>query len=320
MDLEQTAIARIREAAHMSEKLYHLPLVVTDSGGKDSSVCVALAERSGVDFELQHNHTTADAPETVYFVRQKFRRMEQKGIRCSINQPIYKGTPVSMWTLIPQKGMPPTRLARYCCEVLKEQGGKGRFITTGVRWAESPKRKNQRGIYESVPSNAKKKIILNNDNDDKRLLFESCTPKAKRICNPIIDWEDRDVWDYIGAEHIPINPLYQCGFCRVGCIGCPMASTARKREFQRYPQYRIMYIRAFERMLGERKRRGLPYGWESAEDVFHWWMEDGILPGQIGMEEWMQDGAMADQTDDEAERITEIPSPEHGETTKEDAA
>ena len=38
MDLEQTAIARIREAAHMSEKLYHLPLVVTDSGGKDSSV------------------------------------------------------------------------------------------------------------------------------------------------------------------------------------------------------------------------------------------------------------------------------------------
>ena len=38
MDLEQTAIARIREAARMSEKLYHLPLVVTDSGGKDSSV------------------------------------------------------------------------------------------------------------------------------------------------------------------------------------------------------------------------------------------------------------------------------------------
>lgn len=34
MDLEQTAIARIREAAHMSEKLYHLPLVVTDSGGE----------------------------------------------------------------------------------------------------------------------------------------------------------------------------------------------------------------------------------------------------------------------------------------------
>lgn len=286
MDLEQTAIARIREASKMSEKLYRRPLVVTDSGGKDSSVCVALAERSGVDFELQHNHTTADAPETVYFVRRKFRRMEERGIRCTISHPTYKGAPVSMWSLIPQKGMPPTRLARYCCEVLKEQGGRGRFILTGVRWAESVKRKNQRGIYESMPTDAKKKIILNNDNDDKRRLFESCSLKAKRICNPIIDWEDRDVWDYIWSEHIPVNPLYQCGFSHVGCIGCPMASKARKREFQRYPKYRAMYIRAFGRMLDERERRGLPYGWASAEDVFHWWMEDGVLDGQFSIDGW----------------------------------
>ena len=286
MDLEQTAIARIQEAASMSEKLYHLPLVVTDSGGKDSSVCVALAERSGIAFEVQHNHTTADAPETVYFVRRKFHQFEDRGIKCSINHPIYKGAPVSMWTLIPQKGMPPTRLARYCCEVLKEQGGRGRFITTGVRWAESNKRKNQRGIYESVPSNAKKKIILNNDNDDKRQLFESCSLKAKRVCNPIVDWTDRDVWNYIHAEHIPINPLYRCGFSRVGCIGCPLASTARVREFRRYPKYKSMYVRAFDRMIAERRRRGLPLGWNSGMECYHWWMEDGILPGQFAFEGW----------------------------------
>lgn len=288
MDLEQTAIARIREAAHMSEKLYHLPLVVTDSGGKDSSVCVALAERSGVNYELQHNHTTADAPETVYFVREKFHRMENRGIKCSVNWPTYKGAPVSMWTLIPQKGMPPTRLARYCCEILKEQGGKGRFIITGVRWAESSKRKNQRGIYESMPSNPKKKIILNNDNDDKRQLFESCSLKAKRVCNPIVDWEDRDVWDYIQAEHIPINPLYRCGFSRVGCIGCPMASKARKREFRRYPRYKTMYIRSFDRMIAERRRRNLPLGWNSGMECYHWWMEDGVLPGQIALDDWAE--------------------------------
>lgn len=286
MDLEQTAIVRIQEAARMSEKLYHKPLVITDSGGKDSSVCVALAERSGVAFEIQHNHTTADAPETVYFVREKFHRMENRGIKCSVNWPTYKGAPVSMWTLIPQKGMPPTRLARYCCEILKEQGGKGRFIITGVRWAESSKRKNQRGIYESMPSNPKKKIILNNDNDDKRQLFESCSLKAKRVCNPIVDWEDRDVWDYIQAEHIPINPLYRCGFSRVGCIGCPMASKARKREFRRYPRYKTMYIRAFDRMIAERRRRNLPLGWNSGMECYHWWMEDGILPGQFAFEGW----------------------------------
>ena len=42
-DLERTAIMRLQEAANMSERFYKAPLIVTTSGGKDSSVCVALA-------------------------------------------------------------------------------------------------------------------------------------------------------------------------------------------------------------------------------------------------------------------------------------
>lgn len=285
-DLEQKAIARLCEASDMSLKFYKLPLVITTSGGKDSSVCVHLAERAGIPFEVMHNHTTADAPETVYFIRQDLRRLEDKGIKCFVNMPVYKGVRTSMWNLIPQKLMPPTRLVRYCCSVLKERGGAGRFITTGVRWAESTKRKNTRGIYETMPSDPTKKIILNNDNDDRRRLFETCTIKARRVCNPIIEWTDADVWDYIEAEKIPVNPLYGCGFSRVGCIGCPMAGTAgRQREFARYPKYQEMYIRAFDRMLEERQRRGKMQGsWRAGttgRDVFHWWMEDGTLPGQL---------------------------------------
>lgn len=293
-DLEQKAIARLREASDMSLKFYKLPLIITTSGGKDSSVCVHLAERAGIPFEVMHNHTTADAPETVYFIRQDLRRLEDKGIKCFVNMPVYKGVRTSMWNLIPQKLMPPTRLVRYCCSVLKERGGAGRFITTGVRWAESTKRKNTRGIYETMPSDHTKKIILNNDNDDRRRLFETCTIKAKRVCNPIIEWTDADVWDYIEAEKIPVNPLYGCGFSRVGCIGCPMAGTAgRQREFARYPKYQEMYIRAFDRMLEERKRRGKMQGsWRAGttgRDVFHWWMEDGILPGQIELTDLEED-------------------------------
>lgn len=62
MDLEQKAIMRLREAADTSERFYKAPLIVTTSGGKDSSVCVALAEKAGIDFEVMHNHTTVDAP------------------------------------------------------------------------------------------------------------------------------------------------------------------------------------------------------------------------------------------------------------------
>ena len=281
MDKEQKAIARLKEAAIMSETYYQKPLIVTTSGGKDSDVCVHLALAAGIDFEVQHNHTTADAPETVYHVRNTFRRLEDKGIACTINMPTYKGQPVTMWTLIPQKLMPPTRLVRYCCSILKEGGGAGRMITTGVRWAESAARKKNRGIYE-----AGKTLILNNDNDDARRLFENCRLQAKRVCNPIIDWTGQDVWDYIEAERIETNPLYQCGFSRVGCIGCPMAGKkGREFEFSRHNTYQRAYIRAFDRMIEERKRSGLPCDWQTGIDVFHWWMEDGVLPGQVEFEE-----------------------------------
>lgn len=281
MDLEQTAIRRLQAASEMSLSMYQQPLVITDSGGKDSSICTHLAERAGIPYEVMHSHTTADAPETVYFVRDKFRRLEEMGIKCTIHLPVYKGARTSMWSLIPQKLIPPTRVVRYCCSVLKEGGGRGRFITTGVRWAESVRRKNSRGIYETMPSDISKKVVLANDNDDRRRLFEACTIKSKRICNPIVDWRDSDVWDYIEAEQIKLNPLYKCGYTRVGCIGCPMTGrVGRQKEFSRYPKYKQMYIRAFDRMIEERHRRDLPPGWENGIECYHWWMEDGVLPGQ----------------------------------------
>ena len=294
MDKEQMAIERLREASKMSLAYDKQPLIVTTSGGKDSSVCVALAQAAGIPFEIMHNHTTADAPQTVYFVREEFKRLEALGIKCKINYPEYKGRRTSMWDLIPQKLIPPTRTVRYCCSVLKEEGGNGRFITTGVRWAESSKRKNSRGIYENFTRDINKKVILNNDNDDKRRLFETCAIKAKRICNPIVDWNDDDVWGYIESEHIPVNPLYGCGFSRVGCIGCPMAGTAgRYKEFVRYPKYKDLYIKAFDRMLQERiRRRKLDGTWRAGTrgiDIFHWWMEDGVIPGQFELDDLEED-------------------------------
>lgn len=285
MDKEQIAIMRLKEAAQMSEQICGQPLIVTTSGGKDSSVCLALAERAGIKYEVMHSHTTADAPETVYFLKEEFKRMEQNKnvVKITVNEPIYNGKRTSIWKLIPIKLMPPTRLVRYCCQILKENGGNNRFIVTGVRWQESEFRKS-RGIYETVKANTKNRIVLMNDNDDNRRLFETCELSAKRSCNPIIDWTDRDVWDYISSEKIFINPLYQCGFSRVGCIGCPLAKKqARQVEFAMFPKYKKNYVLAFDRMIKERKIRGKRTDWKTGEEVFHWWMEDGVLPGQIGL-------------------------------------
>ena len=206
--------------------------------------------------------------------------------------PTYKGVRTSMWALIPQKKMPPTRLARYCCAVLKETAGTNRFIATGVRWDESVRRASTRGIYETLTRSTKNKLILNNDNDDARRLFESCSLKAQRVVNPIVDWLDKDIWDFCESEHLPMNPLYECE-TRVGCIGCPMASKhAREREFARYPEYKRAYIRAFDKMLEVRKAEGKDDStgaWKSAQDVFNWWMEYDLSPGQISFDDMEDD-------------------------------
>lgn len=275
----ETAIRRLQESSKMSQKLYKQPLLLTYSGGKDSDVLIHLAEIAGIQFEVLHSLTTADAPETVRHVYDTFHRLEDNGVKCAIDKHVNPdGSRTTMWNLIPKVHIPPTRRMRYCCARLKEGGGKGRFIATGVRWAESAARKKNRGGLEVIASSKKNSLILNNDNDEDRRLFETCQLKGNRVVNPIIDWQDEDVLDYASAEKIDMNPLYGEGFRRVGCVGCPMAGKSRYKEFARYPKIKAAYIRAFEKML--KNRVGEILDWETGEDVFHWWMEDGVLPGQ----------------------------------------
>lgn len=285
MDLEHKSIERLKYAAEISAQYYNAPLIVTYSGGKDSEVLLKLARIAGIDFEVQHNHTTADAPETVRHVRETFRRLELEGIPCTINYPYYKGERVSMWTLIPQKLMPPTRLVRYCCDVLKERGGKNRCIVTGVRWAESAKRAKQRYFIDPGKKDDEGNWTGFADNEESRREFETCPIKGKTTINPVIDWTDADIWGFARSENLCMNPLYACGHSRVGCIGCPMAGDHRYEEFRQFPPYENLYRRAFARMLEARKAAGKPTTWKSADDVFLWYMEDKNVVGQLSFAE-----------------------------------
>lgn len=143
--------------------------------------------------------------------------------------------------------------------MLKETGGEGRFVITGVRWQESRKREN-RGTVE-VLGNRKPDLILNNDNEESRRIIENCQLKGKRIINPIISWTENEVWLFIYSLKISYCELYDCGFRRLGCIGCPLASVKnREWEFKRYPKYREAYIRTFDRMVEARRAAGKQMG------------------------------------------------------------
>ena len=70
------------------------------------------------------------------------------------------------------------------------------------------------------------------------------------MINPIIDWSDEDVWQFLNENNIPHCSLYDEGYSRLGCIGCPLAGTKEMlRDFERYPKYKELYIRAFQRMI-----------------------------------------------------------------------
>lgn len=289
MDLEEKTIERIRLAGEMSMQYYSLPLVCTYSGGKDSEVMLELFKRSGIPFEVHHSHTTADAPQTVYHIRKVFHRLEREGNKCTIDYHVQPdGSRVTMWNLIPKKLIPPTRRVRYCCSILKETGCANRMIATGIRWDESRNRTN-RESFETIAANQKDAIrvseekMLLTDSDDRRRLFERCGMKAKTVVNPLIDWTDYEIWDFYHHECRYHNPLYDMGFTRVGCIGCPMAGKGRWKEFREFPAFKDMYIRVFDRMLQVRKEKGLETNWKSGKDVFLWWMEDKNIAGQMEM-------------------------------------
>ena len=203
----------------MSEQYYRKPLIITYSGGKDSDVLLDLALRADIDIKVVNSHTTADAPQTVWHIRDVFERLENRGIDTEIIYPTYKGERISMWTLIPKKLRPPTRLVRYCCSVLKETSNTNSLIAAGIRADESYKR-SKRKMFEIRHPDRSKRL----EHDMKHiaevyqeaqvmpeiydcLYITRLKENKDAIVNPIINWTEKDIWTYI---HTYIQAYVNC--------------------------------------------------------------------------------------------------------------
>lgn len=276
-DKVELAVRRLK--AFEPEEGYY----VAFSGGKDSQCIYHLCQLAGVKFDAHYNVTSVDPPEVVRFIKKNYPDVH-------FDYPRDKdGKVVTMWNLIPRKQMPPTRMARYCCEWFKESSGKGRLTVTGVRWAESanraathdavdfigkPKRTqkyaDENGIEYKI--NKHGSIVLNDDNDENRRMVEQCYRTRKTLINPIVDWTDEDVWEFLNTNGIEHCCLYDQGKKRIGCIGCPLGNAAA--ELENYPKYKQFYIRAFDRMVEQNKTKNVKQKWQNGEEVMRWWLQE----------------------------------------------
>ena len=285
---------------------------VAFSGGKDSQCVYHLCKMAGVKFDAHYAVTSVDPPELVKFIRTNYPDVEFMRTHYSDGKPEHyyadgRPKPITMWSLIEEKRVPPTRFRRYCCASLKETGGKGRIVVTGVRWAESSRRAKSHGavdirgrqkntikLADEIGANYKTHayggLVMNDDNDEARRMVEQCYRTQKTMVNPIVDWKDDDVWEFLNGNGIEHCCLYDQGFSRMGCIGCPLATRRNmENKFARYPKIKTAYLHAFGRMLKKNEKDGFVRTWKTPEEVMSWWLqEEPQLDGQVGLEELIE--------------------------------
>ncbi|HLW95322.1 MAG TPA: phosphoadenylyl-sulfate reductase [Solirubrobacteraceae bacterium] len=55
--------------------------------------------------------------------------------------------------------------------------------------------------------------------DEKRGLWKA---------NPLADWDDKAVWNYIHRHGVPYNPLHDRGYESIGCVPCTLPGSGRE--------------------------------------------------------------------------------------------
>ena len=237
------------------------------SGGKDSQALLHLVQLADVKHEAFFSPTSVDPPEVIRFIRQNYPEVTFTKLKRSI------------YDVFREKKVLPSMRMRWCCAEFKEHGGEGQVTLVGVRKAESTKRAKRKvvevpghkfsGDFEqfeqwSEERKAKKLKKLQKDtqfdqfSEHKEQMVTCVGGKDKIVISPILDWSDRDVWEFLNdVLRVPHCCLYDEGQHRIGCIICPMSTTRNQiAQAKRWPHVKEKWIKAIMQVRQDCKNRG----------------------------------------------------------------
>lgn len=255
------SIDLLRKAEQLAKKYnptggYYLAF----SGGKDSQCLYHVAQLAGVKFKAHFSPTSVDPPQLIRFIKRNYSDVQFKRIERSI------------YDVAVRQGILPTMTVRWCCSVFKETSGAGNVTLIGIRHAESVRRSKRKEIevtrhkfsgnlneFEEWQQEqlAKKFKNLNHDqfSIDKETEVKCIGGKDSILVSPIINWTDRDVWDFLNGMEIEHCELYDMGYSRIGCILCPMSSRKSKlRDIVQFPYVKEKWLKA---IMAIRNRGGV---------------------------------------------------------------
>lgn len=227
------------------------------SAGKDSQALYHIAELAGVKFDAHMNLTSVDPPEVIRFVKQAYPEVDL----IKPNKSIYQRAI--------ENQILPTMRVRWCCKEYKEMSGAGRVTLIGIRHQESSRRAKRNeveisnrkfsGTLEGLDEyrqelkakrarRKSKKDGVNITNADQEQTLGCISGKESLLISPIIHWNEKDVWEFLNEViQVPHCSLYDEGWHRIGCIGCPMSSAKQKHiENTRYPHVKRNWIKAIK--------------------------------------------------------------------------
>lgn len=247
-----------------------MKVIVSMSGGKDSTAVALLAKEQGVDAMYAFSDTGHEHPETYAYIDYLESVLDQRIIRCKadFSKDIERKRTV-VQTKWRKDGVSESKIDRALA-VLQPTGNpfldlclwKGRFPSTMARFCTENLKiipYNQQVLFPAIEKYGSVETWVGVRADESaarsKLPEREMDDTGAEIVRPILHWTVEDVFAMHRKHDVEPNPLYKQGMGRVGCMPCVSCGKEELRQIaMRFPE-QIERVAEWEAIVKEASKQ-----------------------------------------------------------------